>query len=184
MCEHGYEYIDYYEDESFQVQNALLSAEGAIYYAKDKLSDAIHGSNIAVMGFGRIGKILAYLLRAQGAKVSVFARKDTDCTWGRLIGFETFRMEKMGIGAEIINSFDIIFNTIPYRIFDETIAMNINSNTIILDLASPPFCMDRALAEKYSLRYYREQGIPGRYAPKTAGAYLGNKIINILKGRN
>ena len=54
--------IDYMDIEPFQIQNALLSAEGAIHYAKGKFEKSIHGAKVAIFGCGRIGKILAYLL--------------------------------------------------------------------------------------------------------------------------
>lgn len=174
-------YYDYLNIESFQIQNALLTAEGAIYYAKQRLERSIHGSEIAILGFGRIGKILAYLLHSQGAKITVCARKDSDFTWSKIIGFNGFKIKISGdiSNLDLINNkYDIIFNTIPFWIMDESFAKNKNSNTIIIDLASRPFGIDEVLVHKYNLNYYRELGIPGRYAPKTAGEIIGKTILN------
>ena len=179
----SYSYIDYYDDESFQIQNALISAEGAIYYAQSRFIGRIHNSKIAVLGFGRIAKILSYLLMSQGAKISIFARKDIDCTWSELVGFKANKIKN--IASESIldfeeHNFDIIFNTIPHRIINESCAKSISNSTIIIDLASDPYGMDAELAQKLNLRYYRELSIPGRYAPKAAGEILGRTIINII----
>lgn len=182
--ERGIKYMDYFEDEAFQIQNALLSAEGAIYYAKEKLSGCIYGSDVAVLGFGRIGKILAYLLRSQGAKITVYARKGVDCTWSELIGFKSVKIKNLALKSNMDFSgkhYDIIFNTIPYQIINDDVARDIDKNTLIVDLASAPYGIDTDIAQKYNLNYCRELSIPGRYAPKAAGKILGNTIINILK---
>lgn len=176
-------YVDLFDIEEFQIKNALLSAEGAIYYAKQHLDKSIYGSEIAVLGFGRIGKILSYLLYSQGAKITVCARKDKDYTWSKLIGFNGFKIKTDGNKnnlSMIDNRFDIVFNTIPYRVLDEEFVEKLNTDTIIIDLASRPFGIDDSLVKKYKLKYYRELGIPGRYAPMSAGEIIGKTIINNL----
>lgn len=176
------DYIDLLDIETFQIQNALLSAEGAIYYAKENFDSTIHGANIAILGFGRIGKIISYLLYLQGAKITVGARKDTDYVWSRLIGFDGLKIKKTGIRA-MNKKYDIIFNTVPSQIMDEEFAKTVGSDTVIIDLASAPFGIDGELVKKYNLNYRRELGIPGRYAPKSAGEIIGKTIINILLSR-
>lgn len=176
-------YIDLFDIESFQIQNALLSAEGAIYYAKQRLERSIHGAEIAILGFGRIGKILAYLLSSQGAKITVCARKDSDFTWSKLIGFNGFKIKTIGNKSNIDlinNKYDLIINTIPFWIMDESFAKSINGDTIIIDLASYPYGIDESIVSEYDLKYFRELGIPGRYAPQSAGEIIAKTILNNL----
>lgn len=174
-------FIDYFEIDAFQIQNALLTAEGAIYYVKDKLERSISSLNIAIFGFGKISKILAYLLHSQGAKISIYARKDSDIAWCKLIGLNAVKIEIWGNKTAIKptnDNYDIIFNTIPYRIMDDNFAKLQNKSTIIIDLSSYPFGIDEGIVEKYNLNYHRELGIPGRYAPKSAGEIIGKTILN------
>ena len=180
------EYIDYFDIESFQIQNALLTAEGAIYYAKQRMNRSIHGSEIAILGFGRIGKILAYLLHSQGAKITVCARKDSDFTWSKLIGFNGVKIKISGNESNlnlVNNKYDLLFNTIPFWVMDDEFAKNIYPDTAIIDLASHPFGIDEHLVKKYQLKYCRELGIPGRYAPESAGEIIGKTILNHLQIR-
>ena len=171
--------IDYMDIEPFQIQNALLSAEGAIYYAKEKIEKSIYGSNIAILGCGRIGKILAYLLRSQGAIVTVMARCDVNLAWSKLIGLNTLKISAPN--KLITKKYDIIFNTIPHRVMDEEFINALDENTLIIDLASFPYGIDDRFAKEYNLKYYRELGIPGRYAPVSAGEIIAKTIItNIL----
>lgn len=175
----GRRYVDYYEFETFQIQNALLSAEGAIYYAKQSLDSSFWGARVGILGFGRIGKMLAYLLRSMGARVSVFARREADISWSRMLGMEGF-----GIGGEKYFSHlgkqDIIFNTAPYNIITDSAASAIPPRTLIMDLASAPYGIGEDVLKKYPLNYRRELGIPGRYAPRSAGEILAQAVSNML----
>lgn len=54
--------IDLLKREELAVLNTISTAEGAIQIAMEETLSTIHGSNILVMGFGRIGKILAKML--------------------------------------------------------------------------------------------------------------------------
>ena len=185
MAQRKQSYVDYYKDDWFQVQNALLSAEGAIYYAKEKFDGSIHGSSIAILGFGKIGKILAFLLSTQGAKITVYARKDNDCSWSKLMGFEAVKIKNSFLDVNkrfTDDGYDIIMNTVPDRIINREFIEVLNKLTILIDLASHPYCVDESLVSEYGIKYYREPGIPGRYAPKAAGEILGNTIINIING--
>ena len=184
LKENDIKYIDYFDIESFQIQNALLSAEGAIFYSKEKLERTISGLRVAILGFGRIAKILSYLLRSQGATITVYARKESDFTWCKLIGLNAVKIRILGNRSSIDfqnNNYDLIFNTIPYQILDERFAKNYDGATLLIDLASYPFGIDDSIAKKYNLNYYRELGIPGRYAPKSAGNIIGETILNNLQ---
>ena len=174
-------FTDFFDIEAFQINNALVSAEGAIYYAKDRFDGSIHGSDIAILGFGRIGKLLSYLLRSQGAKISVYARKEFDLAWSRVNGINAVKIDNLGDVEDYgsrIKKYDIIFNTIPYWVMSERFAERISKKTLIIDLASYPHGIDENLVNKYNLNYHRELGIPGRYAPKTAGEIIGKTIMN------
>ena len=177
------QFFDYMNDELFQIQNALLTAEGAIHYAKQRIDKSIYGLDTVIFGFGRIGKILTYLLHSQGARVTVCARKQSDYAWCQLAGINGVKIKNTNNIYElnlINNKYDLIINTIPYWIMQEEFVKNIDSKTQIIDLASFPFGVDELLVKKYNLNYYRELGIPGRYSPLSAGEILGNTIINNL----
>lgn len=173
--------VDYYNNEKFQIRNALLSAEGAIYYAKSYFEGSIYGSNIAILGFGRIAKILAYLLHAQGAEITICARKDTDLIWSKLVGFNIVSIKDPISNFIDTMHFDIIFNTVPYWIITEELAQAFCDQALLIDLASPPYGIDPRLVGKYKLNYRIESGIPGRYAPKSAGELIAQAVIDYLE---
>lgn len=176
-------YIDYYDLESYQIKNALISAEGTIHYAMQQYKGGIYGTDIAILGYGRIGKILAYFLHLQGASTTVCTRKDSDLAWCNLMGIKTFKVEiseHRNNLKEIANKNDIFINTIPSNVMDEEFIKNIRNDTLIIDIASEPFGIEQNLLDKYDINYHRELGIPGRFAPKSAGEALGIEVLNII----
>lgn len=180
----GIRYIDYFENEDFQIKNALLSAEGAIYTAMGLVDYALFGSKIAVVGFGRIGKLLAFKLKDLGADVIICARKVADIAWGECLGFKTLKIRHTKDGSSLsalCNDYDIIFNTAPQWIFEESVVCNMPSGTLMIDLASPPFGIDDRLVEKYALRYVKASGIPGKYSPVSAGDIIGQSVMSLLE---
>ena len=50
-------------------------------------------------------------------------------------------------------------------------------------MASFPYGIDDKLAAEYNLKYYKELGIPGRYAPMSAGEIIAKTIINNILTR-
>ena len=79
-------YIDLLKREELVVLNTIATAEGTIQIAMENTQRTIHGSNILIMGFGRVGKVLAKMLDGIGAKVSCEARKNSDIAWIKAYG--------------------------------------------------------------------------------------------------
>ena len=61
--------IDLLNREELVVLNTISTAEGAIQIAMEETNSTIHGSNVLVMGYGRVGKIVAHMLKGIGANV-------------------------------------------------------------------------------------------------------------------
>ena len=60
-----------------QIRNAV-PRRARVMIALERMPGTLHGSSAFVIGYGRIGKLLADRLRAFGADVTVFARKESD----------------------------------------------------------------------------------------------------------
>ena len=56
----GLHMTDYFAAEELSVRNAIPTAEGAIELAMKHTSVTLHGAPCLVLGFGRIGKVLAH----------------------------------------------------------------------------------------------------------------------------
>lgn len=171
------EIIDLMKDESLKILNAIPTVEGAIQIAMENTDITIHNSKCMVLGFGRIGKLLSKQLKALGANVCCVARKEKDLAWIKTYGYTAIHLKNL---LENINKFDIIFNTVPAIILDQTMLEQLKySNTIIIDLASMPGGVDLEFAKKYNIKTIQALGLPGKCAPVTSAIYIKNSIEKI-----
>lgn len=88
-----------------------------------------------MLGYGKIGKILAKDLCGMGAQTYVEARKYADLAMIEGHGYEPLPLDAM---KDKIHEFDIIFNTVPSLILDNEVLANVKKDSIIIDLASKP----------------------------------------------
>ena len=80
-AEYGLTLTDYLSREELAVRNGVPTAEGAIEAAMAATDVTLCGTPGLVIGFGRIGKLLAHRLRGLGAEVTVSARRLDDLAW-------------------------------------------------------------------------------------------------------
>lgn len=168
---------DYFDLEEVSVKNAVPTAEGAIEIAMREYYGTISGSSCLIAGFGRIGKVLAKMLKGIGANVTISARKKEDLAWINIFGYNAIKT------CEICNTndYDIIFNTIPYMIFDAHTLALCAENALVIDLASAPGGVDFEAAQRFGIKSIQALSLPGKVAPKTAGQIIKDTIYNIIE---
>lgn len=170
--------FDYSEREEFAVANAVPTSEGAIETAMLEYDGTINGSRCLVAGYGRIGRVLSDMLHGLGADVTVSARNLKDLAFIRAKGFKAMET------GQLSGKYDMIFNTIPYVIFDSHTLARIAANALVIDLASVPGGVDFKAAERLSVKTVHALSLPGRVAPKTSGIIIKNAVYNIIREEN
>ena len=171
------ELYDYAAKEEFAILNALPTAEGALEVAMKQFEGTVAGSRCLITGYGRIGKVLAEMLKNHKADVTVSARKPSDMAFAQAFGYKNLNTNKLSC----IRNFDLVFNTVPSMIFDRELLMNTDKNTIIIDLASLPGGVDFEAAQKLGIDAVRALALPGKCAPKTAGEIIRTTVFNIIE---
>ncbi len=171
---------DYYEREEFAVRNAALTAEAAVALALEMLTETISKMPVLVLGHGRIGRLLASILKALDADVTVAARRFSDLAWIRSEGSTPIEFMRL---KERISEFGVIFNTVPSMVLNEEMLRLVDKKAIIIDLASEPFGTDFTAADRLGIKTRKAPGLPGKFAPKTAGEIVKTTIFNILNER-
>lgn len=172
------EIIDLLDREELVVLNTISTAEGAIQIAMEETTRTIHGSNVLVLGYGRVGKILANMLKGIGANVYCEARKNVDLAWIKAYGYEPVRLNEID---EKLKDFNIIINTIPSMILDEEKIKLLDEDCLIVDLASNPGGVDRQAAKKHGIKTIWALSLPGKVAPLTSAEFIKDTIYNIFK---
>ena len=176
----GISCIDYYKNEELQLKNALPSAEGALMVAMENTEITVEGMKAFVCGYGRIGSILASLLRKMGAEVTVGARRDEVLCSASMSGHKAVRLES---GFMLEDDYDVIFNTVPGLIFSEKVLRGIKNKPVYVEIASKPGGIDTSAARECGLRIIYAPSLPGRYSPVSAGGYIFETVSDILAER-
>ena len=179
----GIEVADYFEREELAVLNALATAEGALQIALEEQPVIISGSNVLILGMGRIAKSLIRLLQGFGARITIAARKYSDMAWAEVFGCETAEISQLE-NSDALSNADIIFNTVPSPILTEKLLIKCSESCLIIDLASKPGGMDMEAAGRLGLRAIWALSLPGKTAPVSSGRMIARTIENILHERN
>lgn len=167
--------LDYAQDEALLAGNAEITAEGALTLVSEQLPVTLAGCPVLVIGWGRIGQLLARKLVALGARVTVSARKPRD---RGLIGAMGLRTEETGVYGRGLSSYRVIFNTVPAPILSPEQAAQLPARCRYVELASRPGIDPGVLAPE---QFLSGRALPGKYAPETAGILLGKAILRLVR---
>ena len=172
------EIIDIMKREELAVLNTIATAEGTIQIAIENTNKIIHGSEVLILGFGRIGKVLARKLAGLSAKVTCAARKDEDLAWIQAYGHKATNINSIG---ENLKQYDIIINTVPHIILNEERLKYVKSECLLIDLASNPGGIDKKSVKDRQLKFVWALSLPGKVAPITSAEFIKDTIYNIIK---
>ena len=171
---------DMMQNQAFLYDNARLTAEAALMLLGSSTEGELFGADIGVIGMGRIAECLCPLLRAVGARVTVYARRAEALARARAMGAQTVRFsERLPLSSV---QHEMICNTVPFVLFDQTLLAQARCDVLLLELASAPGGFDCAAVEALGLRYVNGQGLPGKYAPRAAGELIADYVLGVMKG--
>lgn len=173
----GITLIDCLQRESMTVANAALTAEAAIQTAMEETREALAGKECLILGFGRIGKLLAHRLRGLSVRVSAAARRREDLAWIRAYGFPALDIRDL---SGDLDRFAMIFNTVPALVLDRPLLARISPECLLLDLASKAG-IDFPAAADLGLRAVWARGLPGRVLPRSAAEVIRDEVYEILR---
>ena len=172
------EIIDIMKREELAVLNTISTAEGTIEIIIANTNKIIHGSKVLILGFGRIGKVLARKLAGLSAKVTCAARKDEDLAWIRAYGQMETNLNALG---ENLSEYDVIINTVPHLVLTEEKIKYVKDDCLLVDLASNPGGIDKKEAKDKKLKLIWALALPGKVAPVTTAEFIKDTVYNILK---
>lgn len=175
--ENNIKVIDILKREELAVLNAVSTAEGTIKIAIEETPRNLHRSNVLVLGFGRVGKILSNMLKGLGANVACEARKNSDLAWIKAYGYEPIPISNL---KENLHKYDIIINTIPYIILDKDNLENVRKDAIVIDLASHPGGVDKDAIKEKQIKFIWALSLAGKVSPVTSAEFIKETLYNIF----
>ena len=157
--------VDLLKDDQYLSENAAITADCALRLLGDRLPVAFRGCPVLVIGWGRIGKCLAAMLKALDADVSVAARKPSDLGMITALGYGAVALENVNPSL-----YRTIINTAPAQV----LAHGGEEACIKIDLAS-----QLGMAGENVLW---ARGLPGKMLPEESGACIARGVLRHLEG--
>ena len=165
------------ENNEIKISNALITAEAAIGIIAADSNKTINGMKILVLGFGRLGKMVAKSFSSLNAKVTVEARKDADLAWINAYGYNALNLENL---TENIHKYDIIINTVPFMLLDKERIEKLKKDVFVLDLADERG-IDTKEARKRNIKNLWALSLPAKNAPYSYAESIKNVMETILE---
>ena len=168
--------INYLTHPRYIVKNAQVTAEGAVFMAMQASHNALMGKSALITGFGNIGKSLCRKLVALGMQVTVCAR-----SIGARAEAEDYGAARCDFSALPLNPADFVFNTVPSRVISYSYLSALDRESVIIELASNPGGVDVDAAHTLGITLLDGRGLPGKYAPRTAGMILHDTVTELAR---
>lgn len=150
---------DFLKDEYYLCENADITAQCTVKLIEQRrmISDA----NVLIIGWGRIGQRLAPQMKERGARVTISARKPSDCEEVTALGYDAIKT-----GMWNLKQYDMLVNTVPIYLFDQK---DTREDTLLVDLASVKgISGDRVIWAK---------GLPNQEAPDLSGILIAKTAL-------
>lgn len=160
---------DFMDNDSFELKNAIATAEGAIAEAIMNSSINLHRANCLVLGYGKCGRAIASRLQALNCNVCVCVRRHEQMALAFESGHHYMDLPSL---AREIRHYDYIFNTIPTLVLTRNVLCNAKSEVTIIDIASKPGGTDFDACSHLGLNAHLCLSIPGKYAPKASSKII------------
>ncbi len=165
----GYQTVDLLEDPLYVTENAQITAHCAVRLAMEKLPITLWRCPVLVIGWGRIGKCLAQLLKSMGAIVTVAARKEQDRAMLNALGYDAIDTQSLGNG---LARFRVIFNTAPVMVLPKEDLHDCRDDCVKIELASS------LGIDAPDVIWAR--GLPSKDAPESSGQLIAKTVLRLL----
>lgn len=154
--------VDFLQDAYYLEENAAITARCALKYAPIRT-----GATVLLIGWGRIGKHLAQLLKDAGTKVTVAVRKEADLLALQEKGFHAVYLLDMKA-----REYEIVFNTAPASVL---FSGECREDAVLVDLASVSGIFGKGVIWA--------RGLPGKDAPEESGALIAKTALRYALGK-
>lgn len=152
---------DLLKDPRYVSKNAAITAHCALIPAINRLDCTLADCPVLIVGWGRIGKCLARLLRNLDARVTVAARNPADRAILEALGYRAIDTVHIHV-----SDYRVIYNTAPQMLLPQ------GADCLCIDLASRPGIGGNNVLWA--------RGLPGKDAPESSGALIAETVLRLL----
>ena len=159
--------LDLLRDEEYLARSAAITAHCTVQIAASLLPITLAEAPTLILGWGRIGKCLARLLKGLGADVTVAARNPAHRAMLLALGYCAAEA-----GKTDLEPFRLIVNTVPLPLLTAA-QLEACPRAVKLDLASR-----RGLPVTNAVW---ARGLPGIHAPESSGMLIVETLLRLGK---
>ncbi len=172
--QHGIPYYDLFSSESLTTQNARLTAEGLLIPLLTQTNTSIHEIVPLIVGYGRCGKEIANILDSFIEKIYVYDIDEEACKRANSRHFEALSIHELQSKYSYTRTINTIINTSPTNPFSPQTWQCFHPSCNVFQVASGTLSLPYPLQDRCILCH----GIPGSYAPKSAGILMAKEICH------
>jgi len=163
-----YQTVDFLQDSIYLAENAYITAECALDVALPYLNVTLRRCPVLIIGWGRIGKCLAQLLKAIGADVTIAARKSTDRAIAHALGYHVLNIADL---SDSLPHFRLIYNTVPAPVLHQDQMPLCREDCVRIELASKDGMEDEDAVIA--------RGLPGLHMPESSGKLIAETFLRL-----
>jgi dipicolinate synthase subunit A len=179
----GVRLVQYEDDQELTLLRGPAIVEGTLEIAFAETDVTVHAAEVAVVGHGNVGALLARALVLLGARVHVAARNPVQRAAAHAAGARALSLDEL---PELARHLAMLFSTVPARVIGRDVLERLPRGALVMDLAAPPGGVDLEAARELGHRAVWARGL-GRRAPVTVGRsqWLGvRRRIEAIERRN
>lgn len=170
----GIRLLDYGRDETFVLENAFYTAEGALSAIIEITRNSLMSAKILVVGGGRIAGAFCSLVSGCACRVDVYARRESQRAAFRIKGHRTFSR------IPGLSDYNVVVNTVPADIFTGEHIRSASKDCLVVDLAGRPGYVSADLCREAGVKLLFLPGVPLWSAPRSAGISAAEAVKRML----
>lgn len=173
----GIQYYDIMTSADFVTKNARLTAEGLLIPLLTHTSFSICDCRVLLVGYGKCGREIADILRIFTNEIYIYDKDPAALRSAKSKHFTAVSEKDIQNPFHGLHQINTIINTSPVNPFDNRTWESFPADCKIFNIASCVLKLPSSVSE----RLLSCPGIPGKYAPKTAGNMIAKDICEHFK---
>lgn len=175
--DHEIKYYDVLSSHDLVQKNARLTAEGLLISLLSKTTFSISDFRTLIIGYGNCGREIADILGLFTDEIYIYDNSLTANRAATSQKLKTVSLADIRKTHHPVHQINIIIQTAPENPFDTQTWQTFSSDCQIFQIASSPLNLPKTLSDNL----IPCPGIPGHYAPKTAGILIARDICKHFK---
>lgn len=174
---HGIKYYDVTASPSFVSKNARLTAEGLLIPLLSHTSFSICDCKTLLIGYGNCGREIADILQLFTEELYIYDINSYTMKAAKSKHLKTISEQEIQNLSPKLRHINTIINTSPVNPFHTRIWGSFPEDCTVFNIASFSLNVPLPISEQI----INCPGIPGKYAPKTAGNIIAKEICEHFK---